>query len=57
MREREALERKKLLKENLLEELNNESDESDQNQYMNTLHKFIRDAFKERVHKMDFVNY
>ena len=57
MREREALEREKLLKENPLEELNKEIDESDQDQYMNTLHKFIRDAFKDRDHKMDFVYY
>ena len=58
--EREALleaERQQKLKENPLEELHKEIDESDQDEYMNKIHKFIRDAFENRDHKMDFVYY
>ena len=47
----------KLENENPLEELNKEIDESDQDEYMNLIHKFLRDAFKGRDHKMDFVYF
>ena len=47
----------KIDKENPLEELNKEIDESDQDEYMNLIHKFLRDAFKGRDHKMDFVYF
>ena len=47
----------KLGNENPLEELNKEIDESDQDEYMNLIHKFLRDAFKGRDHKMDFVYF
>ena len=47
----------KLANENPLEELNKEIDESDQDEYMNLIHKFLRDAFKGRDHKMDFVYF
>jgi hypothetical protein len=30
-------------------------DENDQDEYMNKIHKFIREAFENRDHKMDFV--
>ena len=43
--------------ENPLEQLNKEIDESDQDEYMNLIHKFLRDAFKGRDHKMDFVYF
>ena len=48
---------KMMAKENPLEELNKEIDESDQDEYMNLIHKFLRDAFKGRDHKMDFVYF
>ena len=32
-------------------------DENDQDEYMNKIHKFIREAFENRDHKMDFVYY
>ena len=47
----------KLSNENPLKELNKEIDESDQDEYMNLIHKFLRDAFKGRDHKMDFVYF
>ena len=47
----------KLDNENPLEVLNKEIDESDQDEYMNLIHKFLRDAFKGRDHKMDFVYF
>ena len=51
------IEEKKVIEENPLEELNKEIDESDQDEYMNLIHKFLRDAFKGRDHKMDFVYF
>ena len=53
----EQEEMNKIEKENPLEELNKEIDESDQDEYMNLIHKFLRDAFKGRDHKMDFVYF
>ena len=50
-------EQNKAANENPLEELNKEIDESDQDEYMNLIHKFLRDAFKGRDHKMDFVYF
>ena len=50
-------EQNKASNENPLEELNKEIDESDQDEYMNLIHKFLRDAFKGRDHKMDFVYF
>ena len=51
------IEEVKMENENPLEELNKEIDESDQDEYMNLIHKFLRDAFKGRDHKMDFVYF
>ena len=47
----------KIDENNPLEQLAKEIDESDQDEYMNKIHKFIRDAFENRDHKMDFVYY
>ena len=47
----------KLENENPLEELNKEIDESDQDEYLNLIRKLLRDAFKGRDHKMDFVYF